>query len=190
MALTTRDQNGVTSDLQSSAVAVGLGVTQTGKEFEVAGNIVSRASSDAGGTAIGIATEGDVHGSIWTNRAYDPARPGSGWKRTINLVNGNVGIGGSNDALARLPTERLVVAGNIVATGDVQLVGADCAEEFDVDRRQRWEPFWSSATRSACTRASKPMIEGLPVSSLAPPCVNPASSWAGGPHRAIACRSR
>jgi hypothetical protein len=132
MALTTRDVNGTGSSLVESAVGVGLGVAQTGKELEVAGNIVSRGSAETGGTAIGIASEPDAHGSIWTNAAYDPSRPGSGWKRTINLVNGNVGIGGSKDAVARVPAERLVVAGNIVATGDVQLSGADCAEEFSV----------------------------------------------------------
>lgn len=140
MALTTRDQNGVESVLAESAIGLGLGVTKTGKELEIAGNIVSRASSEAGGAAIGIATEGDVHGSIWTNAAYDPANPGSGWKRTINLVNGNVGIGGSKDDVAKHPAEKLVVAGNIVATGDVQLVGADCAEEFEVDAQFEIDP--------------------------------------------------
>src|SRR5262245_45433962 len=133
MALITKDQNGTNRPLAASAVAVGLGVTQTGKEVEVAGTFVCRTSPDAGGMAIGILAEGGPHGSIWTNAAYDPGNPGKGWKRTMNLVNGNVGIGGSKDPLALNPTERLVVAGSIVATGDVRLEGADCAEEFSVE---------------------------------------------------------
>jgi hypothetical protein len=39
---------------------------------------------------------------------------------------GNVGIGTTN------PNEKLDVKGNIVASGDVRLSGADCAEEFDI----------------------------------------------------------
>ena len=130
MALMFKDQNGGVSNLAPSAVAVGLGTSAIGKEFEVAGNILSRVSSEPGAPAIGIVTEGDVHGSIWTNPSYDPANPTSGWKRTLNFVNGNVGIGGSKDAAAKAPTERLVVAPNIMATGDIRLAGADCAEGF------------------------------------------------------------
>jgi len=133
MAVIVKDQNGNVSQLAPSGFAVGVGATQIGKEFEVAGNIVSRASSEPGGTAVGLAAEGEGLGSFWTNNAYDPSRPGSGWKRTINIMNGNVGIGGSKDDIARAPAEKLVVAGNILATGDVRLSGADCAEEFDVE---------------------------------------------------------
>jgi hypothetical protein len=140
MALITTDQNGNVSELAPSAVAVGLGVNQTGKPLEVAGNLVSRTSSESGGRAVAIASESDVHGSIWTNAAYNPEKSGSGWKRTINLVNGNVGIGGSKDPAALAPSERLVVAGNILATGDVRLAGADCAEHFDVDELTTLEP--------------------------------------------------
>jgi hypothetical protein len=132
MALTTRDSRGNSNPLVASAVAVGINVTATGKEFEVAGNIVSRGSGDAGGTAIGFSTEPTIHGTIWTNASYDPAQPGKRWKRTMNFVDGNVGIGGSKDAVATAPAERLVVAGNILVTGDVRLAGADCAEDFAV----------------------------------------------------------
>jgi hypothetical protein len=132
MALTTRDSRGNSNSLVASAVAVGINVTATGKEFEVAGNIVSRGSGEAGGTAIGFSTEPAIHGTIWTNASYDPAQPGKRWKRTMNFVDGNVGIGGSNDAVATAPAERLVVAGNILVTGDVRLAGADCAEDFAV----------------------------------------------------------
>ena len=71
---------------------------------------------------------------------YDPADSGSHWKRTINLFNGNVGIGPSLTAPAeRLEVEGTVIAtgiqvnGDIMATGDVRLTGADCAEEFEIE---------------------------------------------------------
>jgi hypothetical protein len=134
-----KDQNGGVGDLAPTAVAVGLGTSDVGKEFEVAGAIVSR-SSEVGGTALLMATEGNVHGSIWTNPAYDPGNHTRGWKRTLNFVNGNVGIGGSKDAVATAPAERLVVAGNIMATGDIRLAGADCAEEFRVVEGGAIEP--------------------------------------------------
>ena len=142
MALVFKDQNGALFELEPTAVFLGLGTSQIGKEFEVAGNLVSRISSEAGGTGALLAAEGDPFngvGSLWTNNAYDPGNAGRGWMRTISMKNGNVFIGESPDLRALLaedpdaPSERLVVAGNIIATGDVQLAGADCAEEFDVD---------------------------------------------------------
>lgn len=39
----------------------------------------------------------------------------------------NVGIGSTN------PGEAVEVTGNILATGDVILSGADCAEDFEID---------------------------------------------------------
>jgi len=47
---------------------------------------------------------------------------------------GSVGIGTVN------PTEKLEVHGNILATGDVRLAGADCTEDFDVDELEALEP--------------------------------------------------
>ena len=69
MPLIFKDQNNQLHPLAPAAVSVGIGTSDVGKTLEVAGNIVSRGSSEAGGTAVGIATEGDVHGSIWTNAA-------------------------------------------------------------------------------------------------------------------------
>lgn len=138
MAIITKDQNGSVSQLAPNGFSLGVGTSQIGKEFEVVGVLVSRESPDAGGTCALLAAEPGGLGSLWTNNAYDPANPGSGFRRTINLLNGNVGIGGSKDEVAKSPSERLVVAGNIFATGDVRLAGADCAEEFPV--RERLEP--------------------------------------------------
>jgi hypothetical protein len=45
----------------------------------------------------------------------------------LNPIGNNVGIGTTT------PRERLEVVGNIFATGDVILTGADCAEDFDVE---------------------------------------------------------
>lgn len=47
---------------------------------------------------------------------------------------GNVGIGTTS------PKEKLEVQGNILATGDVRLAGADCAEDFDVEESQAVDP--------------------------------------------------
>jgi hypothetical protein len=45
-----------------------------------------------------------------------------------------VGIGNT------APGEKLVVEGNLAVTGDVLLLGADCAEDFDVAEAQSLEP--------------------------------------------------
>lgn len=141
MAVIVKDGNGKTTTLASSAVALGVGANDISSgNFEVVGSLISRTSADAGGAAFLLSAEGPGLCSIWTNNSYDPAKQGSGWRRTINLLNGNVGIGGSKDAVVQAPAERLVVAGNILATGDVRLSGADCAEDFEVDETEPIEP--------------------------------------------------
>ena len=72
---------------------VGIGTIQAGKNLEVVGNIITRVSPEAGQAAAGLAVESGGLGSLWTNASYDPARPGSGWKRAINMKDKNVGIG-------------------------------------------------------------------------------------------------
>jgi hypothetical protein len=54
--------------------------------------------------------------------------------RVTFKADGKVGIGTSD------PTEVLEVNGNILATGDVRLAGADCAEAFDVAELTTLEP--------------------------------------------------
>jgi hypothetical protein len=57
-----------------------------------------------------------------------------GTERMRILANGNVGIGTPS------PVEKLEVDGNIRVTGDVILLGADCAEDFDVEDAASLEP--------------------------------------------------
>jgi hypothetical protein len=52
---------------------------------------------------------------------------GRGNKDFVINTTGRVGVGTAN------PTEKLEVNGNILATGDVILSGADCAEDFEID---------------------------------------------------------
>ena len=52
----------------------------------------------------------------------------------INPIGNNVGIGTSN------PQARLHVAGDIKCSGDITLLGADCAEEFEVEDGDSIDP--------------------------------------------------
>lgn len=104
---------------------VGVGIQTPGKKLEVAGNLVSRHSIDAGGTAVALAAEANGLGSIWTNNAYDPANSGSGWKRTINMINGQVGIGALN-----IPAGyKLAVDGKVIC------------EELKVQLSENWPDY-------------------------------------------------
>jgi hypothetical protein len=93
--------------------------------------VAAALSSDEG-------ANGKPQGVLWTNESYDPHRPFSGFRRTINMMDGKVGIGTTDEAMN--PRERLVVEGNIFVTGDVKLAGADCAEHFDIDNSIALEP--------------------------------------------------
>jgi hypothetical protein len=133
---TLPNHNGIWRMVINKGGNVGIGTTQVGNPLEVVGNIVSRESSSDNRTAVALAAESDGLGSLWTNRTYNPSASGSGWQRTVNMINGNVGIGQN----IQNPQERLEVEGNILATGDIRLAGADCAEEFDLDEGQPLEP--------------------------------------------------
>ncbi len=75
---------------------------------------------------VGVYRASDAGFSIWDNTELA--------NRLYIDTSGNVAIGDIT------PNEKLVVNGNILATGDVQLTGADCAEEFDVVEDVAVEP--------------------------------------------------
>ena len=59
----------------------------------------------------------------------------AGSSRGLTLdIKGNVGIGITD------PKEKLHVVGNIMATGDISLTNADCAEDFDIGDGEPVEP--------------------------------------------------
>jgi hypothetical protein len=141
---------------------VGIGTAHPGKRLEVVGAIVERESADNNGTAVLIAAEADGLGSLWTNDAYDASKHTSGWRRTINLRKGNVGIGLN----MQNPQERLEVDGNISVTGDIKLIGADCAENFDVEEAPSIEPgavmvIGDEETLQQCSLAYDKRVAGV-----------------------------
>ena len=64
------------------------------------------------------------------------------------------------------PSGKVEVLGSISATGDVQLVGADCAEEFNVDVNQALEPgtvmvIGNEDHLQSCTKAYDKRVAGV-----------------------------
>ena len=140
MAIIIRNADGSTSELGLSGAALGIGTTQVARQLEVVEVILTRLVPDGPGPAAAFSAHEGGLASLWTNPSYTTEAPTSGFVRTINMKNGNVGIGSSKDAKALDPEEKLVVVGNILATGDVKLEGSDCAEDFDVHDLATLEP--------------------------------------------------
>ncbi len=140
MAIIVRDSNGGTHVLEPTGVGLGIGTTQVARTLEVAEIIMTRFVPDGPGPAAALSAHEDGLASLWTNKSYTPDKPTRGFERTINMKNGNVGIGGSKDSNALDPKERLVVVGNIMVTGKVKTAGADCAEEFNLESGQTPTP--------------------------------------------------
>ncbi|MGQ0572082.1 MAG: hypothetical protein ACT4P5_21460 [Armatimonadota bacterium] len=137
-AQSVKDQNGNTSPLTLSTDAVGIGTTSPGAKLHVSGGAVHIANAGEGAVLLFLGIE-----RHWQLRQFGTgARSalelasvgGGGNKNFIINTTGGVGIGTTT------PHERLEVNGNILATGDVRLAGADCAEEFDLDEGQTLEP--------------------------------------------------
>jgi hypothetical protein len=59
---------------------------------------------------------------------------GGGAAMVLKTVSGNIGIGTSN------PSSKLEVIGDVAVTGDIRLVNADCAEDFDIAEVHLAEP--------------------------------------------------
>jgi hypothetical protein len=110
---------------------VGIGTTEPQQQLSVNG---AESSVNGFGAGIGISNTAPG-GRNWHLRAgaSGTATPAGGLSiaddadyRLVIDNSGNVGIGTVS------PSHRLEVAGDIAVTGDVLLIGADCAEEFDV----------------------------------------------------------
>jgi hypothetical protein len=136
IAQAVKDETGNTSPLSLAADAIGIGTREPQNPLTVAG------PNNVGPNAAAI----ELTNTAETGRrfAVGSAMQGlfqiadltaGGATRFVVDANGNVGIGGTLD-----PAEKLVVVGNILATGDVRLSGGDCAEEFDIEERQALDP--------------------------------------------------
>lgn len=114
------------------------GSIQIGSSVNAAFNLQpADASPNAGYIRFGDQTGWKLHfGRTRESSLANGTPPNTGIAGVMVTIqdNGNVGIGTTT------PTEKLVVNGNILATGDVILTGADCAEDFDVTDAASLEP--------------------------------------------------
>lgn len=170
---TVQDATGQPSALAISSAVVGVGTPAVGKALEIVGVVGGggfcvRDSANVPASALGFSAHANGLGSVWTNHQYDPGQPTSGWKRTVNFRNGNVGIGRD----VQSPAERLVVDGNlkvlhdVIVNGDVKLSGSDCAEAFDIDSSVQLEPgtvmvIGTGETLRACQEAYDRRVAGV-----------------------------
>jgi hypothetical protein len=137
-AQSVKDQRGNTSSLAISTDNVGIGTENPSAKLNVdpkgsGGIVVGDPNTGSGGFTsllMDISAARDGFGRIQAIQSS-----GSAWGNiALNPLGGNVGIGTTQ------PQEKLEVNGNILATGDVILTGADCAEDFDVKDAQALEP--------------------------------------------------
>jgi hypothetical protein len=148
IAQPVKDQNGNTSSLTLSTdkVGIGTGTTNPAPKLEVVGNWTDedgalRLTGDkptlrfSGGAFSGnqswilhVGGNGPGNLEIYRRTGAPPAQGGP-WSLPVMVMapTGNVGI----ETVA--PTEKLEVNGNILATGDIRLTNADCAEDFDTN---------------------------------------------------------
>jgi hypothetical protein len=81
-------------------------------------------------------TEGNrIEADDWLGTRNDrPLRIRTNNQERMSItLEGNVGIGTTN------PTAKLAVNGDVEVTGDIRLLGADCAEDFDVSEAEAAE---------------------------------------------------
>jgi hypothetical protein len=132
-AQTVKDQNGNTGPLSLSTDKVGIGTTTPQAKLHVAADIV--AGSDVNGQKFIFHTRTNGEGDF-LHITGDDANGSWQWHQGMSFVRatGNSGIG------TTAPREKLEVNGNILATGDIRLTNADCAEEFDICDTEPIEP--------------------------------------------------
>jgi len=153
-AQSVKDQNGKTSPFTLSTDKVGVGTTEPGSALhvEVGDSQQAAASLRISGTFPGLsfyANAGAGEARNWaiaapwfhngdfsilqSNKSNGDPREEGVARLHINAA-GNVGIGTTE------PQEKLVVIGNILATGDIRLSNADCAEDFTIGTDVLVEP--------------------------------------------------
>ena len=118
------DEAGQSSALAVSSTVVGINTAAVGKALEIVGDVGGdgfcvRDSANIPASALGFSAHENGLGSLWTNSNYDPATPTKNWKRTINLRDGNVGLGRDVQA----PDERLAVDGDIRVNRNIVVGG-------------------------------------------------------------------
>lgn len=130
--------NGVEALRVGASGNVGIGTTEPNHVFHVR-------TADAVGLFESTGTQAFLRLSTregLNNRVEITNRPGgrlslftSGGGDVLNITRGgNVGIG------TVTPTARLSVNGDVEVTGDIRLLNADCAEDFDVAGAEEIEP--------------------------------------------------
>ena len=136
-AQSVRDQSGNISPLALSTDFVGIGTTNPTEKLVVLG-AVNIKNPGEGQVLLFLGIE-----RHWQLRQFGTdagaalelaSVGGGGNKNFLISTTGRVGIGTTN------PQARLHVEGDIVASGDIRLLNADCAEEFDMCETEQVEP--------------------------------------------------
>lgn len=143
-AQAVKDQDGNTSPLTLSTDKMGIGAPNPLRALQIGSSIdaaftvePSDASPNAGYIRFGDQTGWKLHfGRSRESSILNKTPLNTGTTGVLMTIqdNGNVGVGTTN------PREKLEVNGNIVATGDIRLANADCAEDFDIHETGQIEP--------------------------------------------------
>lgn len=173
-AQSLKDQDGNVSQLTLATDKVGIGTTNPAAALDVQGEI--RSSGSKGGS-LNAFNPNNQEANVYIGWGEDVARiriggEGAGSRNGLDIQTvrnrslmritgeGKVGIGTTT------PTEALEVNGTITATGDIQLAGADCAEEFNIESEQLLEPgtalvIGNEETLCQCTEAYDRKVAGV-----------------------------
>lgn len=152
------DEQGNASSLTLSTDKIGIGTKEPTQQLTLgSGNIfLPNANAGVDGNLYfgGVTDTGQVGMRLFGGKILDwqsgfidvkAGTPGDGLIFRVDTefggreqmrinASGNVGLGVTQ------PQEKLHVAGNILATGDIRLANADCAEDFDIVDADQVEP--------------------------------------------------